>query len=104
VHGLAALGQSPGPLLVPIVIGKLPPDVRKSLSREHNSLEWTLDQLREAIVTEIRILEAGAFAPTFKLVDHHSPTVAASLLAGTTSQSDSKKPKCAFCKGAHSAI
>ena len=55
VRGLAALGQSTesyGALLVPMVLGKLPAEVRKNLTREHSNLEWTLDQLRDSIVKD----------------------------------------------------
>jgi len=69
---MTALGQSTesyGALLVHMVLGKLPVDVRKSLAREHSHLEWTLDQLRQSIAKEIRILEAGAFihCPNLKI-------------------------------------
>ena len=103
VRGLSALGQSPGPLLVPVILGKLPPDVRKSLAREHSNLQRSLDQLREAIVTEIKVLEAGAFAPSSTLESQHSPSATASFLTSSTSRPD-KKPKCPFCKGPHTAI
>ena len=55
VRGLTALGQSSesyGALLVPMILGKLPTDVRKNLAREHSHLEWTLDQLRQSIAKE----------------------------------------------------
>ena len=45
VRGLAALGQSTesyGALLVPMVLGKIPAEVRKNLAREHSNLEWHL--------------------------------------------------------------
>ena len=50
--------------------------IRISLTRENSNLEWTLDQLREAIITEIRVLEAGTFAPPSKLEDHPCHTAA----------------------------
>ena len=62
IRGLAALGQlqeSYGSLLIPIILGKLPADIRRSLAREHCHLEWTIDQLRHALLKEIKILEAG---------------------------------------------
>ena len=46
-----------------MILGKLPPDVRKNLAREHSNLEWTLDQLRDSIMKEIRVFEVGFFVP-----------------------------------------
>ncbi len=46
IRGLAALGQSQesyGSLLIPIILGKLPANIRRSLAREHCHLEWTID-------------------------------------------------------------
>lgn len=41
--------QSYGDLLVPIILGKLHPDT-KNLAREHQTGEWTLDELQCAIL------------------------------------------------------
>ena len=57
-HGISALGKSKdsyGALLVPIVLGKLPIKIRTNLARIHP----TMDDLREAILKEIRVFEAG---------------------------------------------
>ena len=62
VRGLGSLGKSHETyedLLVPIVLGKLPHELRQNLASGHDSLEWKFQQLREAILKEIRILEAG---------------------------------------------
>ena len=77
VRGLAALGQSTesyGALLVPMVLGKLPAEVRKNLAREHSNLEWTLNQLRDSIVKEIRVIEAGASVSPPQPEDHYRST------------------------------
>ena len=92
-------------LLVPMVLGKFPIDTRKNLARQHNCLEWTIDQLRDCIAQEISVLEVGLCNPTSLVQDHsHFPMATASFHTGTTSQSELKKLICAFCKGAHSAI
>ena len=60
IKGLSSLGKTPesyGDLLTPIVFGKLPKEVQKSLARDHSNSEWTLDELRRSIMKEIRILE-----------------------------------------------
>ncbi|CAC5365412.1 unnamed protein product [Mytilus coruscus] len=62
VRVLEALGQSQdtyGTLLVPIILSKLPGEVRQHLAREHGSSTWTLSDLRKSIQKEINIIEAG---------------------------------------------
>ena len=64
VRGLESLGRSHesyGDLWVPIILGKLPHEWRKkNLAHEHDSPEWKFQEPRDAIVKEIRILQAGA--------------------------------------------
>ena len=105
VRGLATLGQSTdsyGALLVPMILRKLPADVRKNLAREHSNLEWTLDQLRDSIMKEIRVIEAGASGPPPQPEDHYRST--ASFYTEAMSKPEQRKPpKCIFCKGLHPA-
>ena len=54
---LLARTDAYGDLLVCILLDKFPVDLRKSLARQHDQEEWTLDQLRAAIKSEIRVLE-----------------------------------------------
>ena len=68
VRGLESLGKasdSYGDLLVCILLDKLPGDLRKNLARQHDQDEWTLKDLREALRTEIRVLEAGQESSDF---------------------------------------
>ena len=109
VRGLESLGRSHesyGDLLVPIILGKLPHELRKNLAREHDNPEWKFQELSEAIVKEIRTLEAGAQLndTTYGI----TPTVTSSFLtqtqekqphSGKSSKSESKK--CLYCKGPH---
>ena len=103
VRGLLALGwttESYGALLVPMVLGKLPADTRKSLAREHSNLEWTIDELRTSIAREIRVLEAGLCMPSPPVEDHQRPPIlTASFHTGATGHV--KKLKCVFCKSEH---
>ena len=48
-----------GTLIVPIVIGKLPKEIRKHLARENGSDKLVLAELRQALHTELTALEAG---------------------------------------------
>ena len=59
--GVGKSKDSYGALLVPIVLGKLPIETRRNLAREHPYLEWTIDDLREAILKEIQVFEAGVY-------------------------------------------
>ncbi|XP_071161119.1 uncharacterized protein [Mytilus edulis] len=62
VRGLGSLGQTPemyGSLLVPVVLDKLPIEIRKSIAREHGRDNFILQNLRKSITKEIEILEAG---------------------------------------------
>ena len=112
VRGLGSLGKSHetyGDLLVPIVLGKLPHELRQNLAREHDSLEWKFQQLREAIFKEIRILEAGINVNSPNIPQPgSSSTVTSQFLTQTQGKqpnlTKSKTPaqrKCTYCKGPH---
>ena len=78
VRGLTSLGKSQdsyGDLLVPIILGKLPNELRRNLAREHSNPKWTFPQLTEAIYREIKILEAGNHIPA----DNYTSPIAKSI-------------------------
>ena len=115
IRGLSSIGITPesyGALLIPVTIGKLPADLRRNLAREQNKSDWSMDELREALLREIRILEQGVFTSTTSLSDT-SPMMTASLHVGARSghskqqRSDrstfDQKLTCAYCKGTHTA-
>ncbi|VDI38215.1 Hypothetical predicted protein [Mytilus galloprovincialis] len=55
IRGLESLGQSQdtfGSLLVPIIFGKLPDEMKKLMTREHGKRNWDIRSLREAIGKE----------------------------------------------------
>ena len=61
-RGLSSLGkpeQSYGDLLVPIILSKLPRDIKQNLARSPTSTEWKFSQLMSAILREVKILETG---------------------------------------------
>ena len=109
VRGLSALGKSEEPhkaLLAPIILRKLPIETRRNLAREHTTLEWTFNELREGILREIKVLKSGLSidssiqAPT----ETHIPMMTAASLHtgtsfGTKSQSlQPRRPTCVYCK------
>ena len=57
-------------LLTPIIFGKPPKEIQKSLARRHNNTEWTLDELRASIMKEIQILETEVHSTRY----HDKPT------------------------------
>ena len=59
IRGLTALEQSEnsyGALLVPIILGKLPSEIRRNLACAHTDPEWTITDLQTGILTEFRVL------------------------------------------------
>ena len=48
IRGVTSLGkaqESYGDLLIPIILGKLPNDVRKNQARDHPTPDWTINEL-----------------------------------------------------------
>lgn len=67
IRGLTTLENSYGALLVPIILGKFPQEVRRNLACTHTDQTWTITALQEGILTELRVLESGYIgAITFK--------------------------------------
>ena len=69
MRSLSTLGKSVDSyedLLVPIILNKLPPKTRKNMVREHDSNEWNLSDIQEAIRKEVRVFES-------ELVTSHLP-------------------------------
>lgn len=62
IRCLEAMGQCQenyGNLLVPVILDKMPSEIRKQLARENGENNWILEDLRRAINREICILESG---------------------------------------------
>ena len=102
-RGLSSLGKSEetyGDLFVPIILGKLPKEIRQNLARETATSEWTFPQLMSAILKEIRILETGGDD-----LHRSQPHTTAAFLVNSKLQSSKPRlpPSCVFCKGPHSA-
>ena len=87
VRGLESLGQTDdtyGSLLVPVILNKLPAEIRQHLAREHRSTNWTLHDLRKALLEELNIMETG------KLPDKvERPLASATFLTRMKSHSNS---------------
>jgi hypothetical protein len=112
VRGLEALGQSQetyGKLLVPIILNKLPGDVRRNLAREHKSNTWMLRELRQSIREEINIIDAGQEVDTpqsipttsFFHVGTKQSKPPRKIITQKNAQYNIKKRPCVFCKEIH---
>jgi hypothetical protein len=107
IRGLQSLGQgqdSYGNLLVPVVLEKLPAEIKRNMTRDHGNSNWQLPELRLALKKEIAILESGQSLHTGEV---HNAT--ASFLTGTrfhpngarkqqtTNEKRAERPRCVFC-------
>lgn len=113
VRGLESLGRSNetyGDLLIPIVLEKLPCDMRTNLAPDHDSHEWKFQQLRESILKEIRIPEIGVHTdPSSHTHTGASAAITNSFLTQTQGRSQYTPQftspgtwgKCTYCKGPH---
>ena len=114
-RSLASLGKPTseyGAMLVTSIMGKLPMDIRRNLARAHGTDEWTFDDLRKAIRSEIQILEMGTGDVTKHQLPAHPPT--ASFMTNTDRKgsqrpqgySDRKTstPNCVYCHGTHASV
>lgn len=107
IRGLESLGQdqnSYGSLLIPVIMNKLPGEIRKNLAREHGMSNWTLGDLRKCLFREISIMEAGKSVDTCS--DYDSPPYTATFFTGTKPKQANKKTEqinkpCVFCKDVH---
>lgn len=103
VRGLKALGisaSSYGGLLSPILMGRLPPDLRLIVTRELTEDEWDVELVMEVLQREIEARERSVGTTSSqgrKFTLHKLPPTALSLTAGTTPV----QPSCVYCGQAH---
>ena len=76
------------------------------MARDHQTFEWTIDELRGAILREIRVFEAGVHIIPQPLTG--SPSMTATFYAGTQlphhKTNTGVRTVCVcYCKGAHPA-
>ena len=90
MRGLSALGKSEetyGDLLIPIILGKLPAKLQRNLAREQNNGTWTINLLRQAILKEIRIMEASnSINNQTKAFEEPNPPSMTTLMTDTNEQ------------------
>ena len=127
IRGLESSGKYSrhfGDLLVCILLDKLSADVRRNLVRQHNSTEWTLDELREALIHEVEILDdvpEPLKRPAVKSSSSASPQAIVSVATGgkggggkvqtgrlvqnvRSVQQFTNVRRCQLCNGEHAAV
>ena len=88
IRCLQSLGTSQeqyGSMLIPIILRKLSAETHRNLARSHGSDQWTLNELLDTVLQELRILETGH-------TTLHTPT--ATFFTNT----DRRQRSCTFCK------
>ena len=86
IRGLSALGTSEdsySALLATIMYDKLPTGTRQHMARFHTSQEWTHTELRESVLTEIKVLEAGRIVETTEPTGNLPSAMTVSFYAGS---------------------
>ena len=91
-----------GPLLIPIILEKLPDNLRLQISRKLGRDNWFIDEFLECIKREVSARESYQYLKDDPEED--SPYTSSSLYSGKSKHSDAKfkkyenKKKCVFCK------
>ena len=65
---------------------KLPTDTRQHMARSHTSHDWTLTELRQRVLTEIKVLEAGRIVDSTKPSGNLLSMMTVSFYAGESSR------------------
>ena len=102
VRGLKVSASSYGGLMSPILMSRLPSELRLIVSRELSEDEWDVEVVMEIVWREIEARErsAGATSPQGK-----KPTPSKLLLTALslTAGASSVAPSCVYCSQAHSS-
>ena len=91
-----------GPLLIPIILEKLPDNLRLQISRKLGRDNWFIDEFLECIKREVSARQSCQYLKDDPEED--SPYTSSSLFSGKSKHSDAKfkkyenKKKCVFCK------
>ena len=108
VRGLQTLGidsSQYGSLLVPVLLNKIPQELRLIISRKFSSNTWNLDELLRVIKSEVEARERCSVMTTThatqlrKGLPRHHPITAQALLS-----SEAPNITCTFCKQSHRSV
>ena len=106
IHSLTSLGRltdTYSAMLVPFLLRKLPVDTIRNITRAHESNDWTIEQLQEALLKEIRIFETNLQTSISRRSHHFEetpslPTASFHTNARGTINSSNQRPSCSYCK------
>lgn len=107
IRGLEGMGQtheSYGSLLVPIILNKIPGNIRQNMVRVNGNDRWNLQLLRDAIQHEITIQEAGQSVSCYESESEYTSTSAFIVSTKRNYESNNRdltsKP-CIYCNDIH---
>lgn len=98
IRGLKSLGvdsKTYGSLLSPVLLSKLPDEIRLLVSREISEDDWTLDALLERVEREV-VARERAGGSRVRNPERTPPTTGSTLLNPST-------PACCYCQQGHSS-
>lgn len=102
-RGLRALGvdeSSYAAIVVPVILQKLPENIRLTITRGNDYLEWTVEEMLEHLLKEVELREEQTLTPEVQIPSeekkHGDRRRTASALL--TNKEDNT---CAFCRGDH---
>jgi hypothetical protein len=111
VRGLASLGVSSeqyGSMLIPIIMSKLPIEIRLEIARKSTGDVWKIEELLETIKTEIEAREVSegvqsSQQPSKNSVPPYSPRIpsAGAFMTFMTEDKTGKHIQCVYCKEFH---
>lgn len=109
IRGLEALGVKSdqyGSLLIPIIMAKLPAEIRVQIARNTSQDVWEIDSLLDLIQGEIEAREISekikAAAEQVKRPPPPKPLLPTTgTFLGATSKPESNVPKCVYCSERH---
>ena len=104
MRSLSTLGtasDSYGTLLTRVILGKLPPDIKTHMARDHYDTEWTIKDLMAGILKEIYIIEAGQQSGRRTDLVPTTSSFYMGANRGSTHDNHKKDSSCVICKGMH---
>ncbi len=100
VKSVGVTSDSYGSLLSPVLLNKLPSELRLIVSREVSEADWSLDSLLKVTAREIEARERAAtdsVQPPQRRGSDRTPATATTLVSGTGPTA----PSCCYCRQAH---
>ena len=110
IRGLEALGHSQdqyGTLLAPLIINKLPEDVRQPMTRTNGGSDWTLPAIRSLFKKELDVRRKSSsssgqnFAMTFATPTTNPPQRKSGTFRTPIGRPNPHPPSCIYCDDKH---